>query len=323
MPEAQELARLITETDMRAFEYAGQSLARATVAVSVEDCDYPFNAVPTELQEPFSRIGHPTTRVSNLNMQLSYDKAEQFFAPNEVQIVLDNGLSMLFSRMRNLTGLDATPLDKQWGVFYPQILTRAGKSLVKPEKTTPVPANVLGEILESIGVELPTAPKRADWTAIQSMFYFSNRWHATARHDVPIDLTSSLYVEERRDGRGPVHVEDEDSLPAFTPEEMLASTVPHMVELTLGLDESQQPADIPRRTVKYIMRADDDLSLPEFRALYSIPLHYEPAFLGELDTVRNELVEQSQLLTPNQGIIRKFLGAMDMAEQIDDPFGDS
>lgn len=313
-----ELGRLLQQTDTQAIQYAGECLALATVDVTIQDCDYEFNDLPMELQEPFAEIGHPTQHVSRLDMQVSYDRAEQFFKPREVTMLLDNGLRMAFSRIHNLSENEADEHTRRWGLFYPQILTPGGRSLVKPEKTYPVTSSLLSTMLHEIGVSLPAAPQRANWEAIQNMFYFSDRWSATARHSTQLDLATKLLVEERSDGRGIIT----DELATEDGSELTleaATTMPRVVELTVALDTARKDAELPTRSVKYLLRSDSE-QLPQFAGVQSVPLQYEPAFLGERDTVRIEREDKTRFLMPNPGMLRKFLAAIAQARTMADPF---
>jgi hypothetical protein len=316
-----ELGNLLQQTDTQAIQYAGECLALATVDVSIQDCDYSFNDLPAELQEPFTEIGHPTKRVSRLDMQVAYNRAEQFFTPKEVMLHLDNGLRMAFSRIHNLTESEADERSRRWGLFYPQILTATGRSLVKQEKTHPVTSGLLSEMLQEIGVFLPAAPQRADWAAIQNMFYFSDRWSATARHNTQLDLATSLYIEERSDGRGIITDETSSDATSESAEITLeeATSMPRVVELTVALDTARKDAELPTRSVKYLLRSDDDKD-PRFAGVQSVPLHYEPAFLGEHDTLRIEREEKTRFIMPNPGMLRKFLTAITQARAMADPF---
>lgn len=304
-----ELGHLLLEVNKEAADYANESLALATVDVSVEQCDYPFNDLPPELRGPFAEIGYPTKNISRLDMQLNYDRAEQFFSPREVMLFLDNGLRMSFSRIHNLAGLDVDERTKHWGLFYPQILTQAGRSLVKPEKTTPVTAELLDEMLQEIGVTVPTAPQRAEWDAIRDMLHFSDRWTAVARHNIQLDLVTNLFIEERTDGRG---INAESAIQ----ENMPVDTMARVMEITVALDTASKPAEKPVRSIKYLLRTDEEDVPLQFAGVESVPLTYEPEFLGQFDTVRIERTDKSEFVLPNPDMLRKFITAIEQARTL-------
>lgn len=264
-PNMEQLRAAISDTCFDARQYAGETLALSTIHVTVDGCQYPFSeSLPEDMQAAFTEIGSPAKDVVSVDLALTYDKGEMFFSPNEVALLLDNDFTISYGRLGETR---TTPLAKY---FYPNLLTPSGKNAVKQEDTPLVAETVVYELLDELGVSIPTTPQRADWDAIQDILQFSKRWSAISEQSVAIDPVRSLRVENRVDAVGMIDPTLFDDNEVYEADKDV-----QISEVILAIEEAPETGQRPTSALQLVQRADDIFSFPRFVGLQRVPIDYE------------------------------------------------
>jgi hypothetical protein len=305
--EFNELYHSIGQAERSALKFAQEQLMFATVSVNIKDCDYPFNDLPVELQRPLHTIGRPAKKVTSMDMQLGYDRGDMMFVPNEVGLKLDSSYTFLFSRIKEIAS-KVPGVNTLQGVFYPQVITPQGQPLFKPSNTGLMPGKLLGELLEELGVGIPAAPQRAEWSAIYSTLQFSNRWSAVAASQVQVDSRTALHVEERSDGRG---YTGDDEIDDDATDEVL----PHISEVVVAHERSKRAGAVATKALKFMMTSDEPSEAPRFSNMLRVPVYYEPVFLGGDQNIRYEDAQKAEIVIPTLEIMKTINDALELASK--------
>lgn len=321
-PETNKAQMLWLELSLAASEavtYVDETFELGTVNVQIQDCRSPFiKDLPPELSRSFNHLSVPAKKISSIDMQLSYDRAESLFKPNEIKLHLDNQYQVVFARTSlNAEGKKIT----ESSLFYPLLLTPDGKAAIKREEVQLMRQGTVYEILSELGIDIPTSPQHAEWAAVEGILQFSGRWTAQSEHTALMDLYSRLRAEERIDGVGlmaSLNKEDiktkelEDNLDEedISTEELEDNRIR---EINIDIELSKDPAGLPTHALRFTQFVDPS-GEQHIEGVHSIPIKYIPEFLGQPQTIRIQTGEGTPVM-PDIKMVRFIRESIFQAQQ--------
>lgn len=276
------------ETGGEAVDYAEDVFELSTVDVQIENCRSPFiKSLPPELSRAFDKLSSPADKIVSLDLKLAYDRGESLFKPNEINLHLDNKYTVVFAR----TSLNAKREHKaESSLFYPLLLTPRGKPAIKRDEVKLLDEASVYEILNELGIDIPTSPQRAEWKAIENILRFSGKWTAQSEHSTVLDLYSRLRVEDKVVGVGMTDMFDTET------DQDNNGAEDRVREVDIDIERSNEPMESPTRALRFSQFVDGNSKVRRFGGMRNIPIRYEPEFLGQPAEFRVELGEGEEII---------------------------
>jgi hypothetical protein len=287
-PDRQPLSKdaviQMRETTLAAIEYADTTLQTSSVHVQIVRSEAVFNPVSPDITEVMALSAYgPATSTTALDLNVQYDRGAMVFDIIHAKLNLNNGCAIEFAEV---------PLWDDPDLYYVHPTDPFGKSLLTVTTPKFLPRDETMRVLSDSGINVPTAPQRADWNSIEGLLEFAEHWRTTATHVAPLDLTTSLRVEDTV--QAGALLPPDDKLALSHVEGKLGDA--WVREIELSVDRARDAVDrLPSTAISLTARSDSPRKRPRYVSLRHIPLTYEPEFLGQLPTIR--------IADPDQAIV--------------------
>lgn len=253
-----ELNKELALTEAAIKEYADKALEFGMIDVTVQDCRYPLMQLPPEITEACQNLRRPPLSISGIDLGMKYDRDYLRFAPTAARLRFDNNYTLDYRRVNSRLKNRTVP------AYIASLLDPTGKAAVTLSETRLLTIEDFEDVLQEVGLEMPHSPQEASWDGIRSILGFSRRWTASVSHVAPIDLISTLRVNDTTEGRNRKH-----KLSRETGDAGLQRR-----QITISIDEADESAHPASRSWKIIATSQNRTDTPCIDSLTLVPLEY-------------------------------------------------
>lgn len=258
-------------------------LQDSVVQVHIDELRHPFIVMTDELADMFSAMPTRPNAISDIDLELDYDRQSARFSAVRAQLNMDNGFSLGFYKLSRMRTSNGSPL------YYPAILNPDGRQATKQQSTPLVTEPTVVEILGHVGLDLPVREQKAAWEEIVGILQFAGQWKARADRVVPLTPFETAAIETQSEGNANV-LESVDGLSR----KMIA----------FSFEQSDRPYGNALECHKLVASTEFAHEPPTLQQAMIVPLRYQDATLetgfGEIPIdapkVRIEQLGQAHIL---------------------------